>query len=194
MKTKRHTLVLPCAATCDALCTHRHVLTYNLCGVQMTKMGNTSLDIKAFSEQLLQQQLHQRPVCTFQSIPRGERWSERERGGGGGGKWQKIGDAELTVKHRRGRVVVLWKCSLFSSAQRNLSTGGLTFCTQFCCIIWITTCDGCWGDARMFGSDGFAGETTLHKHIILKYCNWGGVLRYKHHWSALFFFFSFRLY
>lgn len=73
MKTKRHTLVLPCAAACVALCTHRHALTYNLCGAQMTKMGNTSLDIKAFSKQLLRQQLHQRPVCKFQSIPRGGR-------------------------------------------------------------------------------------------------------------------------
>lgn len=44
-------------------------------------------------------------------------------------KWQKIGDAELTVKHGRRSVVVLWKCSLFSSAQWNLSTGTLTSCT-----------------------------------------------------------------
>lgn len=29
--------------------------------------------IKAFSKQLQQQQLHQKPVCTFQSIPTGER-------------------------------------------------------------------------------------------------------------------------
>lgn len=36
-------------------------------------MGNTSLDIKAFSELLHQKQLHHKPVYTFQSIPRRER-------------------------------------------------------------------------------------------------------------------------
>lgn len=142
-KTKRHTRVLPCAAACDALCTHRHVLTNNLCVAQMTKMGNTSLDIKAFSEPLLRQQLHHRPVCTFQRIPRGQRWSDAPWGGKGGGKWQNIGDAEPRVKQSRGRGVVLWKCSLFSSAQRNLSTGALTSCTHFFSILWITTGDGC---------------------------------------------------
>lgn len=148
----------------------------------MTKMGNTSLDIKALSEPLLQQQLHHRPVCTFQSIPTGERWSDAPRGGGGG-KWQKIGDAELTVKHNRGTVVVLWKCwAHYSVRHRGTSLLSLPV-PNFAANYERPHATPVRGDARIFGSDGFRAGTTLRRHIKLEYCNRGGVMRHKHQWS-----------
>lgn len=84
----------------------------------MTKMGNTSLDIKALSEQLLRQQLHQRPVCTFQSIPRGERWSDAPWEGRGGG-------GEKMAEDRR--------CRTDSKARQKKGSGALeVFIIQLC--------------------------------------------------------------
>lgn len=136
----------------------------------MTKMGNTSPDIKAFSEPLLQQQLHHRPVCTFQSIPTGERWSNAPRGGGG--KWQKIGDAELAVKHDRRTVVVLWKCSAhYSVLHRGTSPLSLPV-PNFAANYESPHVTPVRRDARIFGSDGFSAG-TLHRHVKLKCYNWG---------------------
>lgn len=148
-----------------------HIDTYlgTICvGCKWWKMGNTSLDLKAFSEQLLRQQFHQRPVCTFQSIPRGERWSVALWGGGG--KWQKIACAELTVKHGRGRVVVLWKCSAHYSAlkRRTSPLAHSPPVPNFPAFYKSPHVTAVRGDGRTSGSDGCTVEATLRQHIKLK--------------------------
>lgn len=89
----KHALLLE-----NSACTHYALYTHTQFVYSVHDsviMGNTSLVTKAFSKRRQQQQLHHKPVCSFQSIPTGERWSDVS-GGGGGGKWQKIGEAELT--------------------------------------------------------------------------------------------------
>ena len=73
MKTHRHTLVIQSASACYSPYMDRHSHTHVLYIVHVTIMGNTSLVIKALSKQLQHQQPHHKPVCTFPSIPTGER-------------------------------------------------------------------------------------------------------------------------
>lgn len=85
-------------------------------------MLSTLLVIKAASEEIQQQQLLYKPVCTYKCIPKGrERERDAPEGRGGGQRWQKTGDADLTTKADSGNACSVLELfvSLFYFSTRN---------------------------------------------------------------------------
>lgn len=188
VKTQIHTLVLPCAVRAMHFA-HIDAHLHTICvGRRWQKWGThhwtSKLLVSRFSSSssITDLSAHSRvfPQERDEAMLHEE---DEEGGGGGGGKWQKIGDAELTVKHDRGTVVVLWKrLAHYSVRHRGSSLLSLP-APNFAANYERPHATPVRGDAKIFGSDGFAARTTLHRHIKLEYCKWGGVMRHKHQWS-----------